>query len=118
MTVNMSSKKGSPFLYTLNKTDTFVKSFRKLDGNVQRMLDKSMLDSLSRTPFETKRLVSPVLKGKRSLRKGDYRIIFAICGECRELGEIQANNCTNCRIHGTDDIVVFNCAHRKHAYDV
>ena len=117
MTVNLSSKEGSPFPYKLDKTDAFVKSFRKLDNNVQKMLDKTIQDALLMAPFETKRLVSPELKGKRSLRKGDYRIIFAVCGECRKLGEIHTNNCTNCKMHGTNDIIIFSCSHRKHAYD-
>lgn len=117
MTVTMSSKKGPLLLYTLNKTDTFVKSFRKLDGNVQEMLDKTVRDALSMEPFKTKRLVSPELKGKRSLRKGDFRIIFSICQECRKLGETRINNCTDCQMHEENNIIIFDCRRRKHAYE-
>jgi mRNA-degrading endonuclease RelE of RelBE toxin-antitoxin system len=111
------AKEKPPFSYNLYKTDVFVKSFRKLDRNVQKMLDSTIKNTLSAAPFETKKLVSPELKGKRSLRKGDYRIIFAVCEECTKLNEARLNRCENCSRHEPSDIVIFMCGHRKHIYD-
>jgi mRNA-degrading endonuclease RelE of RelBE toxin-antitoxin system len=81
------------------------------------MLDTTIQDVLFNQPYETKRLVSIQYRGKRSLRRGDYRIIFAVCEECRKLDQVHLNNCKNCMKHGTNDIVMFTCGHRKHIYD-
>ena len=115
MTEILSLKESASCSYNLHKTDAFVKSFRKLDHNVQKMLDKTIHDVLSVTPFESKRLLSPNLRGKRSLRSGNYRIIFSICEECRQLHD--RNNCFNCNQYGTkNNVVIFMVGHRKNIY--
>jgi mRNA-degrading endonuclease RelE of RelBE toxin-antitoxin system len=117
VTVTLSPKESSPCSYNLHRTEAFVKSFRKLDSNVQKVLDKTIRDVLPVAPFETKKLVSPELKGKRSLRRGNFRVLFAICRECRELGSVRLNNCIDCRNRGENDIMLFVCGHRKHVYN-
>jgi mRNA-degrading endonuclease RelE of RelBE toxin-antitoxin system len=117
MTVTLSPKESSPYLYNLHRTKAFVKSFCKLDSNVQKMLDRTIRDVLLVAPFETKMLGSPELKGKRSLRRGNFRVLFVICRECRKLDAVRLNNCIDCRNRGENDIMLFVCGHRKHVYE-
>ena len=105
------------FHYQCYRTDEFARAFSKLDSSVQRMIDKSIQEILYYRPYESRRLVSPEYKGKRSLRIKDYRIIFAICEECRKLNEMHLNGCRDCKKHGTNDIIMFTCGHRKHIYN-
>jgi len=88
-----------------------------LDGSAQKIIDTAIQETLYYHPYETKRLVSPKYRGKRSLRKWDYRIIFAICEECRKLNEQYSNDCKDCKKHGTNDVIMFTCGHRSHIYD-
>ena len=90
---------------------------RIFDKKAQKIVDKTIQDALFFQPYESKRLVSPEFRGKRSLRKGDYRIIFAVCEECRKLGDVRINRCENCDEHALNDIILFVCGHRKHIYD-
>jgi mRNA-degrading endonuclease RelE of RelBE toxin-antitoxin system len=95
----------------------FDKAFRKLDKSAQKIIDRMIKEELSLEPYESKRLVSPELRGKRSIRKGDYRIIFAICQECKKLHEDRINNCYGCKRYGTNNVMIFLCGHRKRIYD-
>jgi mRNA-degrading endonuclease RelE of RelBE toxin-antitoxin system len=103
--------------YRCQQTVEFTKVFHKLDKNAQKLIDKAIQEILVLQPYESKRLVSPEFRGKRSLRTGDYRIIFAVCEECRALGEVHVNKCENCYEHRTSDVILFVCGHRKHIYD-
>jgi mRNA-degrading endonuclease RelE of RelBE toxin-antitoxin system len=103
--------------FQCQQTTEFSKAFHKLDKNAQKLIDKAIQEILVLQPYESKRLVSHEFKGKRSLRKGDYRIIFAVCEECRTLGEVYLNKCENCYEHKASDVVLFVCGHRKHIYD-
>jgi mRNA-degrading endonuclease RelE of RelBE toxin-antitoxin system len=107
----------SQFHYTICKTAEFSKAFRKLDKNTQKIIDKTIQFELTLQPYESKRLVASEFRGKRSFRKGDYRIIFAVCEECRLMGLVHLNACENCNKHATNDIILFVCGHRKHIYD-
>ena len=57
------------------------------------------------------------LAGKRKLRLGNFRIIFAMCAECRQTGHVQANDCEFC--NETDDrtIVFFDVDLRRKVYE-
>lgn len=104
------------FHYQCYKTDEFTRAFRKLDPHIQRMINKAIQEILFCYPYESKPLKYE-LEGKRSLRIKDYRIVFAICEECRKLNQTQLNGCKDCKKHGTNDIIMFTCDHRKHAYE-
>ncbi len=118
MTVKLNPRESQSFPhYKCRKTAEFEKAFRKLDMSVQKMLGKTVEEVLSTQPYESKRLVSAELRGRRSLRKGDYRIIFAVCEECRKLQESYLNNCKTCNKHETNAVMLFTCGHRKHIYD-
>jgi mRNA-degrading endonuclease RelE of RelBE toxin-antitoxin system len=117
MTALLNPHECPTFPYKCHKTTEFGKTFRKLDKEAQRMVDKTIQDALFLQPYDSKRLVSPEFRGKRSVRKGDYRIIFAICEECRKLGDVRINRCENCDDHSLNDVILFVCGHRKHIYD-
>ncbi|MGA2681878.1 MAG: hypothetical protein ABSF44_08775 [Candidatus Bathyarchaeia archaeon] len=103
--------------FQCHKTVEFDKTLRKLHKPVQKLIDKIIQEVLFLEPYESERLVSPKFKGKRSLRKGDYRVIFAICEECRKLHEDRINNCYDCNQYGSNNVMIFLCGHRKHIYD-
>ena len=104
--------------YQCFRTDEFNRSFRKLDSSIQKIIDKAIREVLFNQPYKSKKLVSPELKSKRSLRAQDYRVVFAICEECRESNYMRLNGCKDCKKHGTNDIIMFTCTHRKHAYKI
>jgi hypothetical protein len=57
------------------------------------------------------------LKGKRDYRVGDYRIVFAICEECRRESWVQFNRCADCKKHGRNDFILFDVGHRGKIYE-
>lgn len=57
-------------------------------------------------------------RGKRKYRKGDLRIIFAHCGECRSLAHQQYNGCEECTNNADDTLRFFAFGHRRDIYDV
>ena len=113
----LETRESLAFRFQCHKTAEFVKAFRKLDKNAQKSIDKAIQEVLSLWPYESKRLVSPEFRGKRSFRKGDYRIVFAVCEECRAMRLVHMNACKNCDTHSISDIILFVCGHRKHIYD-
>jgi mRNA-degrading endonuclease RelE of RelBE toxin-antitoxin system len=121
--VNHSEKQVSPkeqeqaSRFQCLKTVEFERAFRKLDKPAQKQVDQIIQEVLFTEPYESKKLVSPELKGKRSLRKGDYRVIFSICEECKKLHEDRINNCFGCNRYETNNVMIFLCGHRNHIYD-
>lgn len=103
--------------FQCQKTNEFDKAFRKLDKLAQRTIDKTINETLFSDPYESRRLVDPRLKGKRSIRSGNYRVVFAVCEECQKQHEERLNHCPGCDRNGTHKIVVFTCGHRNHIYD-
>ncbi|HDJ66112.1 MAG TPA: type II toxin-antitoxin system RelE/ParE family toxin [Nitrososphaeria archaeon] len=62
--------------YRILVTRRFERDFRKLDREIKRRVD-SIIRRLETNPFLGKPLRGE-LKGKRSLRMGDYRLIYVI----------------------------------------
>jgi mRNA-degrading endonuclease RelE of RelBE toxin-antitoxin system len=118
MTATLNPTKSPGLYYKCQKTAEFEKAFRKLDMPVQKMIEKTIGEVLLRTPYESKRLISAEHKGKRTLRKGNFRILFAVCQECVKLHEVELNRCKRCETHETNDVVVFTVGHRKKIYDI
>lgn len=80
------------------------------------MLDNAIKDVLFHSPYNSK-ILKGNCKGKRSLRVHGYRIIFAICEECREKNHTRLNGCKDCKKHGRNDIIMFTCGPRSHIYE-
>ncbi|MGB9694343.1 MAG: type II toxin-antitoxin system RelE family toxin [Caldisericaceae bacterium] len=104
------------FAYRVFQTDEFAREFRKLGPQVQKLLDNAIREILFNRPYSSK-VLKENLKGKRSLRVGNYRIIFAICEECRKENYVQLNGCKDCKKHGTNDIIMFTCGPRSKVYE-
>lgn len=104
------------FTYRVFQTDEFYREFRKLDPQVQKMLDNAIQEILFHHPYESK-ILKGNLKGKRSLRVRNYRIVFAICEECRENNYVRLNGCKDCKKHGRNDIIMFTCGPRSEVYE-
>jgi mRNA-degrading endonuclease RelE of RelBE toxin-antitoxin system len=104
------------FTYRIFQSDEFNREFRKLDPQVQRLLDNAIREILFNRPYSSK-VLKGKLKGKRSLRVGNYRIIFAICEECRKENYVQLIGCKDCKKHGRNDVIMFTCGPRSKVYE-
>ena len=64
---------------------------------------------------------SEQLSGKKGKRKHDlrpnYRLIFAICEECRNLNFIRNNGCSNCEENDDNTLVLFDVGPRENFYN-
>ena len=95
-------------------TERFNKSMSQLDRPVQQRVDKAV-GEITTNPYASDLLKIP-LKGKRDYRIGDYRIIFAICEECRRENWVEFNRCSECKKHGRNDFILFDAGHRGRIY--
>jgi len=57
-------------------------------------------------------------QGKRQYRKGDLRIVFAHCEECRKLGHEEHNGCEECADNSDDTLRFFAFGHRKQIHEI
>lgn len=96
-------------------TEHFNKSMSELHRPVQQRADKAVAE-IAADPYASDLLKAP-LKGKRDYRIGDYRIVYAVCDECRKENWIQMNGCSDCRKHGRSDFILFDVGHRGKIYD-
>jgi mRNA-degrading endonuclease RelE of RelBE toxin-antitoxin system len=89
----------------------------KLDRHLRERVDTAIREKLCMDPygFDSKKLEEPY-KGKRRLRVGNFRIIYAICEECRQFNYVEIIGCKDCKEHGRRDIILFSCDIRPHAY--
>ena len=81
--------------YSIKVTRTFEREFRKLGAQLKRRID-STIRNFEINPYLGKPLRGG-LSGKRSLRVGDYRIIYTINGSEKT-------------------VILYNVRHRKAAY--
>jgi mRNA interferase RelE/StbE len=73
---NSSKNSKKPTKYKSLSTKSFEKNFRKLSLELKRRMDRK-IRWLSDNPYAGKSLHGE-LKGKYSLRIGDYRIVYTI----------------------------------------
>jgi len=90
---------------------------KKLDNPIRRRIDEAIVQNLSQNPYDSKRVSAQEHKGKRIHRVGDYRIIFAICEECRKSGFNVILRCFECKKHGINDLILFSVSHRSVVYE-
>ena len=94
------------------RTDRFQKSLLKLDKPIRVRVTNIIEQDVTLGPYASDPLMYD-LKGKREYRVGDYRIIFAICEECRTKRLEQFNGCKDCKKHGRNDVILFDVGHRS-----
>jgi len=80
-------------------------------------IERAIQEELTLRPKDVSELLRINLKGKRSFHVGDYRIVFALCEECRAEGFTQFNGCKDCRRHGRNDLIIFDVGHRGRIYE-
>lgn len=97
-------------------TDAFRGDILRMDNKMRKRIDKAIVEVLLENPYKSKRVVSQEHKGKRTHRVGDYRIIFAICEECRKFGFATLVGCKDCKKHGSNHIILFSVSRRNIAY--
>jgi len=88
----------------------------KLDKIIRERIDRAILEVLSDNPYKSKRISSQKHKGKRIFRVGNYRIIFAICEECKKFRFNESIRCKGCKKHGSSDVMLFAVSHRSIIY--
>lgn len=81
----------------------------RLPQKIKAEINNVVLNVLKYAP-EKSEFLSGLLKGLRSYHVGrGYRIIFAICGECRERGHTRINHCEGCNTYSDNTVMLFIC---------
>lgn len=106
--------------YSAYLAPDFRENLEKLtrrNSQLKRMIEEKIQEMLN-DPFRDSIPLVGRGKGKRRTRVGgNYRLIHAICRECREKGHDSINQCEDCEQKPDNSIVYFDVEHRKHAYD-
>lgn len=109
----------------------FNKALKKADGSQAPLLRKEIRDVMKAPRQGSVGLEGKNYRGLRRSRRGKFRLMFAICGACRDLALQDSGTtapekrdeivgflgCSNCV--GTDDetVVFFTADLRKRVYD-
>jgi len=91
------------------------KRFKKKNSIATRKIGKA-INILSSEPKKNSTHLKANLKGKRSHREGDLRVIFAICEECRKLNHVKYNSCAYCNSYSNNNLMFFDMDYRSRAY--
>lgn len=98
----------------------FSKNLEKLTRRnleLKRRIDKKIRE-MRNDPFRGSiHLVGKGTGKRRVYVAGDYRLIYAVCHECREKGHNSINQCIDCEQKSNNSIIYFDVEHRKHAYN-
>lgn len=104
-------------MFEVRTTKRFNRKARKFKKNAEakRKINESV-EILKTNPYHNSMSLQGNYKGKRKNRKGDLRIVFAICEECRELGYTDINRCLDCDKHSDQTLMLFDVDSRPRAY--
>jgi mRNA-degrading endonuclease RelE of RelBE toxin-antitoxin system len=102
--------------YELFSTMTFDGQLDGLQERDRERIRRKVLD-LARYPYRNTLLLRPPHEGKRRFRVGDYRVLFTICGECRQSGFQLAVKCEGCPGRADKTVTLREVAHRSRVYD-
>lgn len=94
--------------------DRNEKKLTKKNAELKRRIEEA-IGEICNAPEKSK-LLKGEFEGKRSYSFGNYRIVFAICGECRRRGFVRLNRCRDCGEKPDNSIVFFDIEHRKRVY--
>ena len=91
-------------------TASFERTIRSKKKRLRRLVEaaKTGVSSILRNPYAHDGWLKGDLRGKHKkyVGAGHYRIVYAICEECRRLGHRDLNRCEFCE-QTTDKTVVF-----------
>lgn len=110
-------------MYDVRLSEDFVKDcadIRKRGRtDVERV--RKALYSMKADPIRNSKFLSSSsdLRGKRSKRIGDIRMIYAVCHECHDNRHMTYNNCGICpEIKDLNTVIMFGVKDRKEVYEV
>jgi len=106
-------------LYVPFFSDDFKKHLDKLTrkDNVLKKRIMNEVEEMKNDPYRNSIELDYDLKGKRRVKVGDYRLIYAVCEDCRKKGFTRFNQCYECKSHGDDSLIYFDLIHRSQGYD-
>jgi hypothetical protein len=82
---------------------------KRLPKEIKDRINLAVESDLKVNPYGSESL-KVSLRGLRSYQlRGGYRIIFAICKECRKGGFTRLNNCEDCSKHPDNTVMLFLC---------
>ena len=90
------------------------KKLTKKNPELKKRIEEAIGEVCSAS--EKSKLLKGEFEGKRSYSFGNYRIVFAICRECRKRGFVRFNRCSDCGEKPDNSIVFFDIEHRKRVY--
>ena len=97
--------------YEIYQTEEFEKKLKSLDKSVREQIDKK-IKFLANNPYGGAGNVGHLkgeFKGLRRIRVGrSWRIIFAICEECRKLGYKDLRKCVDCENISDKSVKLFD----------
>lgn len=94
--------------YFLRQNDLWVETSSHLSNKMKKIVDDKVINNIKLKPYNSEYLRLD-LEGLRSYNKlkSGYRIIFAICEECRKNSFEEANNCMDCDNIDDNTIMLF-----------
>jgi mRNA-degrading endonuclease RelE of RelBE toxin-antitoxin system len=106
-------------LYVPFFSDDFKKHLEKLTrrDNVLNKRIINQIEDMKNDPYRNSIELSYELKGKRRVKVGDYRLIYAVCSDCRKKGYVKFNQCYDCKSKDDNTIIFFDVFHRSKGYD-
>jgi mRNA-degrading endonuclease RelE of RelBE toxin-antitoxin system len=106
-------------LFTPHFTDVFAKNFKKLakkDGALRKRVEAE-IEEMKNDPYRNSRELIGEFLGKRRVRIGSHRLIYAICEECRKKKHDLVLACYGCKEKDDNSIIYFDLVHREGGYD-
>lgn len=102
-------------IVTLVQFDKSWKKYAKRYRAELRRIEKA-IDQLRGNPHLNDSWLRAELSGKHKKRVGGWRIVFAICEECRKLGHERCNKCKDCSSSAGRTVRLFDVGPRKDIY--
>lgn len=93
-----------------------MKKLTKRDNDLKKRILKKV-EEMKALPYRKSKEYTADLKGKRKMRVGDYRLVYAVCEDCRAKEYERLNQCFGCEAMKDNSIVYFDVIHRPHGYD-
>jgi mRNA-degrading endonuclease RelE of RelBE toxin-antitoxin system len=101
------------------RTDVFGKHFYKLSkkDNTLKKRVEAEIEEMKLDPYRNSTELLGEFKGKRRVRIGSHRLVFAVCEECRKKKNDVINACYGCKDKKDNSVVYFDLVHREGGYD-
>ena len=96
--------------------DNKMKKFKSSKFRFNNIIEA--INTLQNNPYYNSERLDGEYKGKRKHEfRGNYRLIFVICEECRKLKHTRYNGCSNCGENKDNTLVLFDVGPRENFYN-